>query len=1192
MRLRSFTTYGFKSFADKTELTFDKGITAVVGPNGSGKSNISDAIRWVLGEQSARYLRGSKMEDVIFSGSSKRRALGVAEVTLEFDNSDRQLPLDFEQVSLTRRLFRSGESEYAINKKSCRLKDIIDLLADTGLGKGSLSIIGQNKIDEILNSRPEERRSIFEEAAGIARYRLRKKDAVRRLEDTGVNLTRINDIRSEVDAQVEPLAQAAAKTKRYQELNEEQRRCRLAVLLRRLAEMAAVTAKLQEKKLAAEQAFAQQAALLSSKEAEEVALQQQLDKLAEDFNRLQEAIKERETAMEKLRGQQNVLQERSAQSEKARQRLQQSDERLEQQLQEQEQRMQELAAAYDVAEKQRAAAAREKERLEQERGEQAALLEQTQQQSMELQSSFFGGMQELLKLRNELRALEQEQEQRRRRRESLKKSIDEAEGAASTAEQSYQQALERNARLEHEQERLRQEGLTLRQAYDQLQAELRTTQQQQQQCQRQLTAAETREQSLQRLQRAYEGFGYGIKNVLQADPARESWRSQLVGVAAELLQVEDKYVAAIETALGEGAQNLIMRSAAAAKEAIAFLKRSSGGRATFLPLDTVQRRGPSREEEALARLPGILGYAIDLVNYQQEAENALRFLLGRVLVAENIDAALRAAKAGHYRLRVVTLDGDVVNAGGSLSGGSRRHKEGFLSRASELKQAAQQVQELRRQMLSWQEQLEEQEERAQQQDKELERLRSELQRVQLQAGTLKVELQQLLQTKERLNEQLELLLEDRRQATEAYMTDRDHLRQLRTEVAEREDQDSEVREQLEQIKKRVAAAGSALTALDNQLQDASILLETSAAKTQLSGDNMRRLDQDLLQLRQQLTENQQEQERLLTTIESCSQQRTELGVQLEQLLKELQQELGGKDSFAQQRGELLTQQAVIEKAATELKQQAAASESRLRQAELELARHSSSCEHVEEQLQEEYQLDAASAQAEANSELQELPLAELQKRESKLSLQIAALGPINAAAIEEYQAILERSEFLRKQYDDLCEAKEKLETVIAEINSGMVKRFKEAFAAINAYFAATYVKLFGGGTALLRLTDPEDLLDSGIDIEVQPPGKKLQSLFLLSGGERALTVIALLFALLSYQPAPFCVLDEIDAALDDANIQRFAGFLRDYAAGTQFIVITHRKGTMESADIMYGVTMEESGVSKLLSVKINAKEKQ
>lgn len=1187
VRLKAFSTYGFKSFADKTELTFDKGITAVVGPNGSGKSNISDAIRWVLGEQSAKYLRGSKMEDVIFSGSSKRRALGVAEVTVDFDNSDHTLPLDFDQVSLTRRIFRSGDSEYAINKKSCRLKDIIDLMADTGLGKGSMSIIGQNKIDEILNSRPEDRRSLFEEAAGIAKYRLRKKDAIRRLDDTANNLTRINDIRSEVDAQVEPLAQAAEKTKQFNSYNESLRECRLAAILKRIDEMEAVTSTMQAKKAAAEQGFAEQSAKLSSKQAQAAALQQELDRLAESYSQLQDDIKNLETSLEKLRGQQSVLDERASQNEKAGARLTERNSKIEEQIRTQEAKMQELAKEFDAVEQKRTAAAAQVERLEWERGEQQKLLDAAKQRSLDAQSEFFSGMQELLKMRNDLRALEQEQEQRMRKRELLKKSIDETEVAANQLAQQYSRLLEQQAQHQHDEELLTQQMQELGAANAKVKESLQSIAKEQRECQRQLTAAETRTQSLKRLQQAYEGFGYGIKAVLKA---QESWRSGVIGVAAELIHVEDRYVTAIETALGEAAQNLVTRDAATAKAAIAFLKRTGSGRATFLPLDTVQKRTPNYEEERLASLPGILGFAVDLISYEKEADNAIRFLLGRVLVAESIDAALAAAKARRYRLRVVTLEGDVVNAGGSMSGGSKRHKEGFLTRKAEIAQSEAAVKSLHQKMLSWQEQLEEQEAVAQKQNAALEQAVTALQQLKLKNSEIKLRLQQVEQDKGKEEERLSLLLDDRQTVTTEYMAQRDTVKALREGVAEREGADTEAKQLLADLQKDIAKYGSTVTALDNQLQDARIALETSNTKTSYISENIKTLDNDSLRLRKEIAENNKEQERLTQSTQSCAEQKQQLEQQGEALRAQLQQTLGGKDSFIEQRGGLLEQQETLEKERSSLQKLVNDSEGVLRQTELDLARHSTSCEHIGQQLHDDYQLDEKALRMLDLQGCAELDLQALQQRERQLALQIAELGPINAAAIEEYQAIKERSEFLRKQYEDLCTAKENLESVIAEINSGMTKRFKEAFTKINEYFSKTYIRLFGGGTALLRLTEPDNLLDSGIDIDVQPPGKKLQSLFLLSGGERALTVIALLFALLSYQPSPFCILDEIDAPLDDANIQRFSSFLKDYSSDTQFIVITHRKGTMEAADIMYGVTMEESGVSKLLSVKINAKE--
>lgn len=1186
MRLKSFSTYGFKSFAEKTEIKFDKGITAVVGPNGSGKSNISDAIRWVLGEQSAKYLRGSKMEDVIFSGSSKRRALGVAEVTVDFDNTDGTLPLDFEQVSITRRLFRSGDSDYAINKKNCRLRDIIDLLADTGLGKGSMSIISQNKIDEILNSRPEERRSIFEEAAGIAKYRLRKKDALKRLDDTAVNLTRISDIRSEVDAQVEPLAQAAAKTQQFNAFSEELRLCRLTVLLHKLDNMQTINNKLLAQKDEAANEFAQQAAAYSRKQAELAAIQRDLDKLAESYTKLQDAIKNKETTLEKLRGQQDVLTERIIQSEKAGVRLDERDKKLEEQAAERECQMQSLADEFDTVDKERIKAQLLTEKLQGERDIENRRLQDAKEQNTAAQSDFFADMQTLLKLRNELHQLEQEQEQRVRRRDALKKSIVEVEEAQEKSEEQYNGLLEKQARNAHELELLEKNYHENKQAKTDVQKRINEITTLQQECQRRLTEVETAEQSLTRLQAAYDGFGFGSRVVLKA---QEPWKEQVCGVVAELISVEDKYVAAIETALGDGAQNIVTADVATAKQAIKYLK-GKGGRATFLPLDNLQIKKLKDNEVLLKDLPGVCGYAIDLVSCDKHVDKAIRFLLGTILVAENMDAALAAAKASNFRIRVVTLAGDVVNVGGSLTGGSRKHKEGYLTRNIEIKQARKKLKELHQEMLGLQEQLEEQEDNAKKLRQQEQSLNEELQQLRLRGSELKMLLEQTEQEKLRVGEKLALLLSDRKDVTNEYLGNRDKLKNLREQVSEYETKDASAKVQLEELNKQIAQYGSNVTALDNKLQDAKVLLETSTAKVQYINERMQGLDYDTLQIRDEIAANDAEKQRLQKTITACQEQKIQLKEEEETVLLALRKIMSGKDDFADKRSSLLNKQYDMQQEGASLKRKSADSESVLRQLELDLTRHNSDYNHAKEQLAEEYQLQEDEARRIDLSAWQGKPIEELQKAERNLTVKISDLGPINAAAIEEYQAVKERSEFLRKQYDDLCIAKENLETVISDINSGMVERFQEAFAKINEYFAQCYIKLFGGGTAVLKLTEPENILDSGIDIEVQPPGKKLQSLYLLSGGERALTVIALLFALLSYLPSPFCVLDEIDAALDDANIQRFANFLREYAADTQFIIITHRKGTMEAADVMYGVTMEESGVSTLLSVKINAKE--
>lgn len=1184
MRLKSFATYGFKSFAEKTELTFDKGITAVVGPNGSGKSNISDAIRWVLGEQSAKYLRGSKMEDIIFSGSSKRRPLGVAEVTLEFNNSDHALDIDFSEVSLTRRLFRSGDSEYAINKKNCRLKDILDLLADTGLGKGSMSIIGQNRIDEVLNSRPEERRALFEEAAGIAKYRLRKKEAVRRLDETGANLTRINDIKAEVDAQVEPLRAAAEKTQQYNALYAEQRQCRLTNFVHKLDNITSLCQKLQEKKQLLERELSQRLAALSGQEAQAAQLQAEADRLNESFAKLMDEMKDKETALEKIRGQKAVLDERIINSRQSAEKLGVRNIRLEQQADELEKQMTALAAEFDVVDKKRAKAEYSLQQLQREKEQYEKNLHEISQQSENLKADVFADMQSLLEARNALRVLEQEQERRVKRREALKESITEAETVAGSVEEEYRQLLEKQARSGHEQKRLSDELEADCKQEEEYRRKLQIIRQQQGLCQKKLIETEARLNSLQRMQNSYEGFGYGIKNILKCNA---SWRKNIIGVAAELLQTDEKYVTAIETALGESAQNLVTLDADTAKAAINYLKQQNGGRATFLPLDNIQERRLAQEEERLRSLKGICGFAVDLVSCHEQAAKAIRFLLGRVLVAENIDAALSAARMAKFRLRVVTLDGDTINAGGSMSGGSRRHKEGYLSRGRDIKRFEALLAEQRGEMLQLQETLETEEDKQQKLSAKLQQEREQLRQYALMSSQLDLQLQHLSQKKRDAEERLLLLLDDRNAIAAEYMANRSKVQELRAKVKELEEQDSAAKQLLEDMQKKIAAEKSKVDAAENQLHDARLLAETSSAKVQLMSDRMKGLDSDTLQLRREITGNEQEQQRLQQLIEKCEFEKQACDKRSAELLQQLQETESGKEELREERLRLQNQQQQAEEQAAAIRKQCSNSEGSLKQLDIEMARYNNDREHVLMQLTEEYGLDETAAR---NEELLELDSSELKKRESRLATAIAALGPVNPAAIEEYHAVKERSEFLNHQYDDLSTARDNLQAVISEINSGMTRKFKEAFAEINKFFAECYIRLFGGGTAVLKLSEPDDLLNSGIDIEVQPPGKRLQSLYLLSGGERALTVIALLFALLSYRPAPFCILDEIDAALDDANIVRFSKFLRDFSQKTQFIIITHRKGTMECADIMYGVTMEESGVSKLLSVKINEKE--
>jgi chromosome segregation protein len=1183
--LKSVTALGFKSFADRTSLSFGAGITAIVGPNGSGKSNISDAVRWVLGEQRVKYLRGSKMEDVIFNGTSKRRPLGVAEVSLTFDNADRALALDFDEVTITRKLFRSGDSEYSINKKSCRLKDIQELLADTGMGKGAMFLIGQNRIDEILNSRPEERRGIFEEAASIAGYRIKKNDAARRLDETAANLLRINDIKNEVEGQVEPLRIEAERTQKYNVLASDLRQVHLTQAVNRIDNIEAVREKVRAERQEAQDELAGKTAELARADTECARLQQQLDGLNDAVTHMREGIAAKEKALGEVKAEAGVLEERIGQYGRQRQKLLQSNEKLGAEIQQWDDQLKTLAEEYDKLDAAGTEAKKLADGLAAEKQAETTARDEAKQAVEALRDSSFEGVQKMVELRNELNQLRKEQEQRMVRREKLKKELEEGEARLQELQEEEREILRRKGTLEQNRDTFVRDGKKLAAEVQDRQHELDEVLRRYDDCSRRVAGAESRLRVLENMQQAYEGFGKGIKAVLRSDAP---WRQEILGPAAALLDVDADYVTAVETALGAGAQNLVTRHADAAKEAIAFLKRTQAGRATFLPLDTVRPAEPRPDEQKLAHLPGIHGFAADLVRCDAEVEPAIRFLLGRVLVAENMDAALAAARQGRFRLRVVTLDGDVVNTGGSLTGGSRSHNEGgYLSRNRDIAAQQETLQHLHEELLAIQEDREEREDALAEQRKTLENLRASVQKIDVELETVKGAQQRNGDALHQAQERLQVNLDTRSLLGREYLEARQSIADRQGPLKELEEANEAGKAALDEAQKKIGRHESRLLTLESQLQDAHIRMETTAARRRSTEERMKDIDTTLGRLQDNFARNEEEADRLQQGVEASKQRKAALAGETQRLLEELKQITSGQEDINSQRLSLnqdLGDAQARQKLASQAKEKA---DKRVQAAELERVKQETNFQNAVEQLAQEFQLSVEEARqqglAEDKSEIA------LRRREVALQRQMEELGPVNPAAPEQYDAVKERYEFLSRQYDDLQESKEKLERILGEINDGMTKKFKAAFTQINEYFHRTYVQLFGGGTAVLKLTDPEDLLESGIDIEVQPPGKRLQSLYLLSGGERALTVIALLFALLSYHPTPFCILDEIDAPLDDANIERFAQFLQGYAVHTQFLVITHRKGTMDAANVLYGVTMEESGVSKILSVKMSDK---
>ncbi len=1181
LRLQSFSAYGFKSFAEKIDVEFDAGITAIVGPNGSGKSNIADAIRWVLGEQSIRSLRGNKMEDVIFSGSGKRRPLGVAEVSLTFDNAEKTLPLDYAEVTVSRRLFRSGESEYTINRSACRLKDIHELFSDTGLGKGALAIIGQNKIDEILNSRPEERRALFEEAAGIARFKLRKRDAEKKLEETAANLVRIQDIKAALEEQLEPLAQSAERTKKYLEMEAVWRACLITLAagdIERLeAEQQALTTGLGGEKERADDlagALAVQEAALEAN-ALEVAL---ADKTCQE---VQGRLHDRETCAGQLAAQQQVLEERARQIGEAGERLARERERVALEHESainQQAKVAEERAAWQAGLQQKHG---ELQAAQARRGQIVHALRQLEEKARQRQDDVFQQQHEAVAYRNEIRAVEKERQQlaaaaarcaREREAGALALQRCHQDLAAAQAEIA---AVQAQAALEQEQQ------ARLAGQRQQLLGRQQADQKAERQLQDQYAAVNARRTLLSNMQREYEGYARSIRVLLKAE---EGFRADIHGTVAEVIQVPDQYVTAAEIALGGALQHVVTATDEAAKKAIAFLKRQQAGRATFLPLSTIQPGAPRPQELQAAQEPGMLGRLSDFIDCAAAYRPIVEFLVGRTLLAESIDAALSCAKKHQFRVRIVTLEGDLVNPGGSMSGGSHGKRDtGLLSRQAALTEANEQLARLEQELAQLRNEKMQQQRALTALEHEVEELRKAQSSTQALLIQARARLDYLQTEEKRLQLQADVAASEGKQHQEAML--------------ELERRGEQAKEALSALEERQRSAADLDRDLEEQRQtlaaeqeQAVTAVMAAEAAYQTARQRGEWIESRWRELTGEVEKRHGEVAKLLDEQAALEQQLLETKTQLTALADELTAVNGAlaaarveKQEAEQAKMALLVRQKEVENRVRDERRRQTEMQRRIHDLEIRLTKTEFQLNAATEQLQAQTGLSVAEAKAFPK---RDEPADVLNERVAALEAEMKALGPVNPTAVQDYEQANERYQFLSAQQADLLAARQSLAEVIAAMDKTMTDQFEAAFAAINEHFATCFARLFGGGVARLSLADPKDVLGSGVDITVQPPGKKMQHMALLSGGERALTVIALLFAVLLYKPSPFCVLDEIDAALDEANVDRFAQFLSELAGCTQFIVITHRKGTMEAANVLHGVTMEESGVSRLLSVKM------
>ncbi|WP_346354511.1 chromosome segregation protein SMC [Azotosporobacter soli] len=1178
--LRKLEAYGFKSFADKTEIEFGKGITAIVGPNGSGKSNISDAIRWVLGEQSVRTLRGTKMEDVIFAGSSGRRPLGVAEVSLIFDNTDGSLAIDYNEVIITRRVFRSGESEYYINKSACRLKDIHELLADTGLGRDAMTVIGQNKVDEVLNSKPEDRRNFLEEAAGITKYKNRKKDALRRLDDANQNLTRVSDIINELDGQLGPLEESSRRTRQYNELYGELKACQVTVLLHRLEKAAKMveSATLQQTQLA-EDDIAFSTALLQKENQRDVMVGA-LSENERATTALSEAISQADTELERLQGKVAVLQERINHGSKTEERLSNEASGLKRQQSELEKKRQDAQSVIREKrlqlESMRFQAADRQQRcdaLSSESQELEHRLENDKNKTLDYLQELVGEKNRHANLEKEIFRLAQRQQELGQEENSIKEQQRvETEQLGQLERQQTEMQRQAESLIERQQDIASRRGQLTEQEF--------VLRQDEKKCAGRLQERISKQRVLVSMEQEYEGFSRGIRGVLKSNAA---WRSGICGAVAQLLDVPERYLTAMEIAMGGALQNLVVESDEIAKGAIRFLKEQNLGRATFLPLNTIRPLKPKENEIQAAKRSGSLGLAAQLVKCDDKYRSVVEFLLGRTIVAETINDALRIAKEFGFSLRIVTLDGELVQPGGALSGGSLGRKDaGLLSRGPEIKRLDAEIQQEKEQLDAIQTQLTKLATASEALALESESCRQEKQGLDVKLAEITVHQSKLTGELRRIEQALTNVAND----VAGFITERERLTENRQNAAlrikELEQRDSQHQQAMEDWKSSLSKLQSKREQVQNELTEHKVRIgagEQELTSLQL-GLQQLQAQQDALQERYLALGSERDAQRDETAAAQAALRSAATEIEEGKLQRQEKEEERRK--IQGERLELLAQSQQLEKELKDTRRRQQDIQNRLHECQLIHTKYGYEINVCHEQLEQQFGLTEETARPLVREEDSKVLLA----RSHQLESEIAQLGPINPAAIDEYARVRERYEFLSQQSQDLLTAQEYLLGVIREIDGTMATRFAKAFEEINRHFGEIFAQLFGGGQAALKMVEPGNVLETGVEIIVQPPGKKLQNLVLLSGGERALTVIALLFALLTHRPAPFVVVDEIDAALDEANVDRLSGFLRNYGSDTQFIVVTHRKGTMEAADIIHGITIEESGVSRLVSVKL------
>ncbi len=1179
MYLKSIEVQGFKSFANKITFEFHDGITGIVGPNGSGKSNVADAVRWVLGEQSAKQLRGAKMEDIIFSGTETRKPMGYAYVAITLDNSDHKLSIEYDEVTVARRVYRSGESEYLINGSGCRLREVQELFLDTGIGKEGYSIIGQGQIDKILSGKPEDRRELFDEAAGIVKFKKRKLSAEKNLEEEKQNLYRINDILTEIEKQIIPLEQQSQSAKEYLKLRDELKLYDVNLFLMENEKFREEKRQLEEKQKIAGDSLASVSAEYENTREEYDRLELQIEQcdaaLEQDKNELSGC----KLDMEKQEGEIKVLNEQILavkQNELHYQsRVQAIHKEIQSKKEEQEQfirEKQELDDRLNLLDEDQTSVASSLEVIR------SSISDYTKQIEV-CNSEIFDFLTENATIKTNLQRYETILEQNNIKKVELNQKLlrsksEEAliDAAIKEQEVKLHAVLEQIDAINGDNEAIEASITAIQDAIDGLSVQINERQQQ-------YHSEKSRLESLRNLAERYEGYGNSIRKVME----RKASENGIIGVVADIIKVDPLYETAIETALGGNIQNIVTDNEATAKRLIEYLKTNKFGRATFLPLTSISGK-EAKYPDKLFHEEGVIGTASTLVNTDSKFNALMSYLLGRSIVVNTIDSALALARKYDYSLRIVTLDGELLNPGGSISGGAYKNSSNLLGRRREIDELEQLVAKLNDSLTSLNEEKEKEKLRKTNARQELENNKIKLQEVYLSQNTVQLNLQQELSRKEdgekNYREYTNEIKEIELQSTELNV----HIQKLNEALQLNEAKSKENELKINQINELLSREKAEEQKLNEK--SASIRIDFSALdqKNQNILENIRRIKKDFEKLYEEETvinsgmkESAVQVQEKLDQIGRIQEEIKASGRKAAGLEEKIKESLLFKDTITKSHKNFFQKREQLSKEINEL--------------DKECFRLSNQLEKLEEQsdekisyMWEEYELTFSTALELKDDSINSM--AQARKRIAELKGKMKGLGDVNINAIEDFKNISERYMFLKTQRDDLLKAEETLSGIIRELDAEMRKQFEEKFQAIRQQFDLVFKELFGGGKATLELTDNEDILEAGIIITSQPPGKKLQNMMQLSGGEKALSAISLLFAIQNLKPSPFCLLDEIEAALDDSNVKRFAKYLHKLTRDTQFIIITHRRGTMAAADILYGITMQEKGVSTLVSVNL------